>query len=263
MWTSLRSIAFVTQVHFFLFASTLSISSSNCAAFWGVRPNGISKNQRMDYHCYWSKKNRENQCNTVMKTTETGVDSDSLFVERFQRRRNQVQNRIDYERTQRPPNPELDPQQTVTKLIQGLSSPHEPIRNFGMTVLLESSTKEWLRVMSKSVGLTINNDNDIDDVTAGALYRAMSRPNQQFQILVGKEDKNFWVDFPTDVVQMDDGECWIECRLRAKNTDELLVVLGWTLRQKEDDSAWLVHNIDWQDFRDSYRPGIGREEWER
>ena len=29
------------------------------------------------------------------------------------------------------------------------------------------------------------------------------------------------------------------------------------------DGSWLVDGIDWQDFRDRYRPGIGREEWMR
>ena len=35
------------------------------------------------------------------------------------------------------------------------------------------------------------------------------------------------------------------------------------MRRREDDGAWLIDGIDWQDFRDDYRPGIGREEWER
>jgi hypothetical protein len=38
------------------------------------------------------------------------------------------------------------------------------------------------------------------------------------------------------------------------------------MKQQEEDSsssAWLVDGIDWQDFRERYRPGIGREEWER
>jgi hypothetical protein len=76
--------------------------------------------------------------------------------------------------------------------------------------------------------------------------------------------------FDTDPVDYYDGTCWVESRLRSRG-GELLVVVGWSLQQerlwKEDDDGsmvvWLLDNIDWQDFRDEYRPGIGREEWER
>jgi hypothetical protein len=53
----------------------------------------------------------------------------------------------------------------------------------------------------------------------------------------------------------------VECRLRNKQTDFLLIVIGWSLQQSGD--KWLVDGMDWQDFREKYRPGIGREEWER
>jgi hypothetical protein len=35
------------------------------------------------------------------------------------------------------------------------------------------------------------------------------------------------------------------------------------MKRQEDDGAWLIDGIDWQDFWDEYRPGIGREELER
>mmetsp|Transcript_20641 Transcript_20641/g.29943 ORF Transcript_20641/g.29943 Transcript_20641/m.29943 type:complete len:120 (-) Transcript_20641:339-698(-) len=74
---------------------------------------------------------------------------------------------------------------------------------------------------------------------------------------------DYTISFPNDPVDYDDGMCWLECRLRDAQDDELLVVMGWTLQKREEDGAWLIHNIDWQDFRDKFRPGIGREEWER
>eukprot|EP00536_Pseudo-nitzschia_multiseries_P001571 jgi/Psemu1/181323/e_gw1.19.28.1 len=78
--------------------------------------------------------------------------------------------------------------------------------------------------------------------------------------------------------------CWIESRLRSPHDDQLLAVVGWSLQRRrikntEDGynimdtadvdanesllSCWLLDGIDWQDFRDDFRPGIGREEWER
>lgn len=103
-------------------------------------------------------------------------------------------------------------------------------------------------------------------------------------------------DFPSDPVIFEededdkDGEkrseserivdhCWIESRLRSPKDNTLLAVVGWSLQrrqiiqeeQKSDfgnnsnnlTTCWLLDGIDWQDFRDEFRPGIGREEWER
>lgn len=76
--------------------------------------------------------------------------------------------------------------------------------------------------------------------------------------------------------------CWVESRLRSPKDDELLAVVGWSLQRlhvkqgqqgynsNESDvdaknfaHCWFLDGIDWQDFRDEFRPGIGREEWER
>jgi hypothetical protein len=105
-----------------------------------------------------------------------------------------------------------------------------------------------------------------------ALGRLFSRPKQQFAILMGVENSNYRIDFPTDIVEYCDDEIWFESRLRDNENDTLMVVLGWTMqRMRQYDynesnnikNSWYIHSIDWQDFRDLYRPGIGREEWER
>jgi hypothetical protein len=89
-------------------------------------------------------------------------------------------------------------------------------------------------------------------------------PNYQFGILVGVEDaEDYYLSFPTDLLDFEDGTCWLECHLRGKTDNALLVAMGWDLRQRPSDGAWLVDSIDWQDFRDRYCPGIGREEWMR
>jgi len=60
-----------------------------------------------------------------------------------------------------------------------------------------------------------------------------------------------------------DGKCWLEAQLRdPKTAGKLWAMLGWSLIQN-DQKAWLIDCIDWQDFRDDFRPGIGREEWMR
>ena len=123
-----------------------------------------------------------------------------------------------------------------------------------------------------------------------SLHRALVRPHQQFAILSEYPSSGmYWVEYPTDVLEFHD-ECWIECRLRSYPENQLLVVMGWTLVKQQpqqsqqqpqsqsssrvatddnhhgDDSCcscWYLQSLDWQDFRDEYRPGMGREEWER
>ena len=73
---------------------------------------------------------------------------------------------------------------------------------------------------------------------------------------------------------------WIECQLRHYDTNELLVMMGWQLRvihqaptlhhqqgrnhrHHRAKDEYQIDRVDWQDFRDMFRPGIGREEWVR
>ena len=148
-------------------------------------------------------------------------------------------------------------------------------------------------------GTTTNNTNDntsktatillqeLNEQVAPILQRAMSKKTSQYAILLSANiDMEVVWHFPTDpVIDYDDGTCWIEARLRRLDNDELLVVTGWSLKrrrmalQEEEDedekqqqqqqqqeekySPWLLDGLDWQDFREEFRPGIGREEWER
>ncbi|EJK70825.1 hypothetical protein THAOC_07788 [Thalassiosira oceanica] len=117
----------------------------------------------------------------------------------------------------------------------------------------------------------------------------MERRDNQFGILVGrgvdasdaivvntaygKEDSTltlsldgesyYSIEYPWDTLDYMDGTAFVESRLRDAGSDELLCVLGWSLERRNGDGAWLVDAIDWQDFRPMYRPGVGREEWER
>jgi hypothetical protein len=103
------------------------------------------------------------------------------------------------------------------------------------------------------------------EVVASALGSSMGRPHNQFAILVGEGDEEYVLDFSASESQLldfGDGTCWVECRLRDKTTDELLVLTGWDLVRRDDDGAWMVDWIYWQDFREEFRPGIGgRQEW--
>lgn len=163
------------------------------------------------------------------------------------------------EEYRRPPNPGLQATDFVAQLLRALWNNSDPRPDSGFRLLLRASTKEWRRKLYTAVAAP---DGAREEVVASAVGEAMARPRNQYGILVGEEEE-YYATFPTDVLDYGDGKCWVECRLRNKQDDALLAILGWELERRESDGAWLVGSIDWQDFRACYRPGIGREEWMR
>lgn len=157
------------------------------------------------------------------------------------------------------PDPKLSPKAFVLELLESLENNGDPLPDAGFRSLIRASTLPWKRRMYHSVAAPASAS--LDHV-ASALGEAMARSDNQFAILVG-EGEEYRITFPTDTVDYGDGTSWVECRLRGRDSDKLLVIMGWQLVQRDDDGAWLVDSIDWQDFRDKFRPGIGREEWMR
>lgn len=162
----------------------------------------------------------------------------------------------------RPPRNDLGPIEFVEEILSALSTPDYPLPDSGLGVLYRSSTREWRAKMRESIGAPKEAESS---VVARALSNAISRERNQFGILVGADDsEEYDVSFPSDIVDHDDGFCFLECQLRSANDKSLLVATGWQLkRSKRLNGAWLIDRIDWQDFRNLYRPGIGREEWLR
>jgi hypothetical protein len=162
------------------------------------------------------------------------------------------------EEIRRPPSSNFTPEQLIKEIMDGLLNPFYPLPDSGFRLLLRTATKDWRNKILHSIGAT--DDADLE-LVASALGASIGRPDNQFAILVG-EGETFRLDFTSNPLDFNDGTCWVECRLRDKDNDSLLVVTGWNLWKRED-GAWLVDRIDWQDFRDKFRPGIGREEWMR
>ena len=168
----------------------------------------------------------------------------------------------------RPPHPSLSPTDFVEVFLQCLWENSDPLPDSGFRLLLAASTKRWREQLYQSVGAPWTAD---ADVVASALGEALARPHNQFAILVGEDDsdndsvnnkRNYVPIFPSDPLEYaDDGTAWVECQLRSVDDDTLLATTGWQLEKVND--AWLVDDIVWQDFRDEFRPGIGREEWMR
>lgn len=124
--------------------------------------------------------------------------------------------------------------------------------------LLEASSDSWRHAIYEAVGAPDKADSHI---VAKALEDAMSNPDNQFAILMGRAEP-FEATFPSDTVSYDDDEtCWVECRLLSKVDDELLVTMGINLVHQNGN--WAIASLDWQDFRDKFYPGLSGREWLR
>lgn len=238
------------------FLGFLSIGSS-----WFLSPTkSFSKRRLRRFELFETNHNKADYYTyRILNNNQQGeLSMEALSLEKFKRRRESVERKILKNQLQRPPNPFLSPTQLVESLLNELR--HNKRSSVGVLALLESSTPHWQQILVRSVGAP---ETAPFDQVALTLQDALGRLNNQFAILVGKEDVNYKMDFPTDPLDYHDGKCWVECRLRSNTSGELLVAMGWSLEQRETDGAWLVAALDWQDFREPYRPGIGREEWER
>jgi hypothetical protein len=127
--------------------------------------------------------------------------------------------------------------------------------------LLEASSPSWRTAIFAAVGAP---PSAAPSGVAQALQGAMSKPDNQFAILLGHAEP-FVATFPSDVVDYkDDGTAWVECRLRHAKTDELLVTMGISVVQSsEGNDGWKISSLDWQDFREQFYPGLSGREWLR
>jgi hypothetical protein len=210
--------------------------------------------------------------------TNNPVDTNTSILNR---RLHKMRAKIYEQQITLPPNPNLTPTQIVTSILTQLNtknSNHFTMPQSGFRTLIRASSSEWKEALRRSIGVPKDLDDAItEDTLISALASAMSRPNNQYQILVQEQDDQDQADtsmdmdmdipsyalyFPGDVVDYLDGKCWLEAQLRDPASGRLLVILGWSLVQN-DRREWLIDRIDWQDFRDEFRPGIGREEWMR
>ena len=195
---------------------------------------------------------------------QASSSSSSFDSHVLQRRLLQVRAQVLEEEYRQPPNPKLSAKEFVGQILHALWDSSMP--DAGFRVLLRSATPAWRYSLYQSVGAPLCAN---EEIVASALGESIARPNNQFAILVEDEQQDdhvqtpYSIEFPSDEVDYGDGTCWVECRLRAKKDRTLYVVMGWQLHERPTDGAWLVHRVDWQDFRDDYRPGIGREEWMR
>ena len=205
-----------------------------------------------------------------------GSDSDSCFDDQARQQlaeRLQSLNRDLLEQEwARPPNVDCSPETLVEAILKGLWDSDDPLPDSGFLLLLRTATPAWRTKILKSIGAPTHNQRISWGLISSALGAAMARPRNQFGMLVAAQDDQddqessempYFLDFPFEPLDYDDGNAWIECRMRDKKTKELLVITGWSLKQREEDGAWMVDSISWHDLRDEYRPGIGQTEWMR
>lgn len=143
---------------------------------------------------------------------------------------------------------------SLKNLLEHLDGPD------GGKKLLESSSPSWRQAICQAVGAP---DTANEDLVADALQQAMARPNNQFAILMGTAGQDFEAIFPTEPVVNDDHAIWVECQLRQSDSDTLLVDLGVNLSKDDADGRWKIDDLQWQDFRDDFYPGLSGREWLR
>lgn len=193
-----------------------------------------------------------------------------------------------------PPNPSLSPVEFIMAVLEELRHPDSHMPQSGFRTLLRSSSERWKLALKNSIGVPshlemnknkpMNSSTDMDglvseDALVSLLAAAMTRPNNQYQILVqdcledeqeqeeenkskNKIEPGYSLSVSEDIIDYNDGKCWVEARLRHPTNGQLYAILGWSLK-RNDDGAWVIDWLDWQDFRDEFRPGYGREEWMR
>ena len=203
------------------------------------------------------------------------VENDTLFdrtaTNELAQRMHSVQRKVLEEEWRRPPNINCSPENLVTEILRALWESDDPLPDSGFLLLLRTATKEWRNQILKSIGAPTTG-NDVDwQLVSSALGAAIARPQNQFGLLVADGDHHpddqqempYLLNFPFEPLDYDDGTAWLECQLRDKDTNQLLVITGWTLKRQDDDGPWLVDSITWHDLRDRFRPGIGQTEWMR
>ena len=168
----------------------------------------------------------------------------------------------------RPPNTSLSPKEFVEAVLEGIFHNEDPRPDAGFMLFLRCCTPKWASSVLRAIGAPEDYATCRLEAVASSLGTAMSRPNQ-FAILTGEDEKDgpgsneksFEILFPGETLDFLDGTAWINVELRDKTDNSLLVLMGWQLAQRPD-GAWLIDQIDWQDYREKYRPGIGRDEWQ-
>ena len=153
------------------------------------------------------------------------------------------------------PDPNLSPQEVIELTLRALRNNNEPQPHSG-TALLR-------RFSSDSFALAGEPHSESDHRLPPPDLTTFMNSNQ-YNLLLEPDYASRWM-FPSDTCCLDDEEAWQEVTFecvgsRGENT--LLAKLGWSL-VRDRGGCWVTDEITWHDFRDSFRPGIGQEEWPR
>lgn len=203
-----------------------------------------------------------------LNNTDTTAGSSSLAADHHKQRRHEggalvdadletLNNRLGAMRAETiwesqvngPPNAGFSPVEFVSAVLSALRKPDEPLPDSGFRALLRSSSKRWRESIRKSVHAPAK---ATEDNIAQALSRAMgSRSDSPFGLLgsaAGADD--CVVNFPTDVLDFEDGTAWLECIFHRCGMDNIpLLATMWSLVQRETDGAWLIDDIEFHDLR--------------
>ena len=153
------------------------------------------------------------------------------------------------------PDAAYSPQEVIELTLSALQNNDDPKPHSGTALLRRFSSDRFLLA-----GEPRPEDRRLAPPELTAFFRS-----SQYGLLLEPACYSQWT-FPSETCSLDDEEAWQEVKFetqagtRGENT--LLAKLGWSL-VRDGHGCWVTDDISWHDFRDSYRPGIGQEEWPR
>ena len=149
------------------------------------------------------------------------------------------------------PDPALTPSEVIALTLFALRHNDEPEPHTGAATLRRFSTPDFVLAGMPTAPWAPQ-----------ALSALLTSPASQYNLLL----QDYELSLPSDTVFADERHCFQEVQIDALGGGPMLAKLGWELERSEapeQRGCWLTCSVAWQDFRDGFRPGIGREEWTR
>ena len=143
------------------------------------------------------------------------------------------------------PSASFAPREVLGIVVDAMRRNGEPRPHSGTACLLRFSTPDF--------------------VLAGAPGRLSPEALTDFMVLTQYGlllDAEGGIELPSDCLELDDNEAFQDMALFGPaGPGDVEAKLGWTL--KRGGGGWRIDSLTWHDFRPTFRPGIGQEEWPR
>ena len=154
------------------------------------------------------------------------------------------------------PSAAYSPQEVIELTLSALQNNDDPKPHSGTALFRRFSSERFALAGEPRP----DDDRRLSPPELTAFFRS-----SQYGLLLEPACYSQWA-FPSETCSFDDDEAWqevvFESQAGRRGENTLLAKLGWSL-VRDGGGCWVTDDISWHDFRDSYRPGLGQEEWPR